>query len=65
VLVFMVLFHGANGVRIALFDLFPHWWKESRQKRSIYWVLGLAILMWLPAAYLMGRNLIEHTVLGG
>ncbi|MGD8759709.1 MAG: hypothetical protein PVJ07_05615 [Anaerolineales bacterium] len=65
VLVFMVLFHGANGVRIALFDLFPHWWKETRQKRSIYWVLGLAVLLWLPAAYLMGRKLIQHTILGG
>jgi succinate dehydrogenase / fumarate reductase cytochrome b subunit len=65
VLVFCVLYHGANGLRIALFDLYPHFWTEARQRRAFRWVLGVAILLWLPAAFLMGRALIVHNVLGG
>ena len=64
ILVFLVFFHGANGIRIALFDLFPHLWRENPQRRGVYFVLGLAILLWLPAAYIMGSNLIELS-LGG
>ncbi len=65
VLVFLVLFHGANGLRIALFDLFPHLWQEKSQQRSLAWTFTVAILLWLPAAYLMGRSLIVHNFLGG
>lgn len=65
VLVFCVLYHGANGLRVALFDLKPHWWKESTQRKSFYWVLGLSIALWLPAAYLMGRSLVVHNFGGG
>lgn len=59
-LVFSVLYHGANGLRIALFDLFPNLWRERTQKQSFYATLGLAVLLWLPAAYLMGRSMLEH-----
>ena len=64
-LVFLVLFHGANGLRIALFDLFPHLWQERSQQRSLVWTFAVAILLWLPAAFLMGRALIVHNFLGG
>lgn len=59
-LVFAVLYHGVNGLRIALFDLFPHKWESPSQERSFYVTLSLAVVLWLPAAYLMGRSLIEH-----
>jgi succinate dehydrogenase / fumarate reductase, cytochrome b subunit len=65
VLVFLVLFHGTNGLRIALFDLFPHLWQARPARRSVGWVLGVAFLLWLPAAYLMGRSLIVHNFSGG
>ncbi|HSB88727.1 MAG TPA: succinate dehydrogenase, cytochrome b556 subunit [Anaerolineales bacterium] len=65
VLVFCVLYHGTNGLRIALFDLFPRFWNESRQRNAFRWVLGAAIVLWLPAAFLMGRALIVHNFLGG
>jgi succinate dehydrogenase / fumarate reductase cytochrome b subunit len=65
VLVFCVLYHGTNGLRIALFDLFPRFWSESRQRNAFRWVLGAAIVLWLPAAFLMGRALIVHNFLGG
>jgi succinate dehydrogenase / fumarate reductase, cytochrome b subunit len=65
VLVFCILYHGTNGLRIALFDLYPQLWTEARQRRAFRWVLGVAILLWLPAAFLMGRSLIVHNFLGG
>jgi succinate dehydrogenase / fumarate reductase cytochrome b subunit len=48
-LVFSVLFHGANGLRIALFDLFPNLWVDSTQRK----------------AFIMGRNLVINNFLGG
>ncbi|HET7009744.1 MAG TPA: hypothetical protein VFI11_03120 [Anaerolineales bacterium] len=65
VLVFCVLYHGVNGLRIALFDLYPHFWNASRQRAAFRWVTGLAVLLWLPAAFLMGRALIVNNFLGG
>jgi succinate dehydrogenase / fumarate reductase cytochrome b subunit len=63
-LVFFVLYHGTNGLRIALFDLLPRLWTEERQRRAFAWVLGISLLLWLPAAYWMGRNLILVNFLG-
>ena len=65
VLVFCVLYHGVNGLRVAVFDLKPAWWNESRQRLSFWWTLGLSLLLWLPAAFLMGRSLVVHNILGG
>jgi succinate dehydrogenase / fumarate reductase cytochrome b subunit len=65
VLVFLVIFHGTNGLRIALFDLFPRLWRRGPQKRSVAWVLAVSILLWLPAAYWMGRSLVIHNFQGG
>ena len=61
ILVFSVIYHGVNGARIAIFDLlFPGKWNIKTQRRSAVWVLTIAILLWLPAAYLMGRSLLIH-----
>jgi succinate dehydrogenase / fumarate reductase cytochrome b subunit len=65
ILVFLVLYHGANGLRIALFDLFPHLWQQETQRQGFHWVLAVAILLWLPAAFLMGRNLLIFNFLVG
>jgi succinate dehydrogenase / fumarate reductase cytochrome b subunit len=60
-LVFMVIYHGVNGVRIAIFDLFaPDRWNINTQRRSAKWTFGISILLWLPAAYIMGRSLLTH-----
>jgi len=64
-LVFAVIYHGVNGLRIALFDLFPSLWQTDRQRLSFWWVVGLSVLLWLPAAFLMGRSLVENNFLGG
>jgi succinate dehydrogenase / fumarate reductase, cytochrome b subunit len=60
-LVFSVIYHGVNGVRIAIFDLFfPGLWNISMQRRTAVWTLVIAFLLWLPALYLMGRALLVH-----
>jgi succinate dehydrogenase / fumarate reductase cytochrome b subunit len=64
-LVFSVLFHGANGLRIALFDLFPNLWVDSTQRKAFMTTLTIAVLLWLPAAFIMGRNLVINNFLGG
>lgn len=65
VLVFLVVFHGANGLRIALMDFFPQLWRPAPERRSVAWVLAISILLWLPAAYWMGRSLVLHNFSGG
>ena len=64
-LVFAVIYHGVNGLRIALFDLRPELWREDRQRASFWWTIGLSVALWLPAAFLMGRSLIVHNFGGG
>lgn len=60
-LVFSVIYHGVNGVRIAMFDLFfTKRWKAQSQRISAVWTLIVAVVLWLPAAFLMLRSLLEH-----
>ena len=59
-LVFAVLFHGANGIRIAIFDWFPHLWTIERQRKAATATLIVAIILWLPLTYVMVRNILIH-----
>ena len=60
-LVFSVIFHGVNGLRIAYVDLFkPSAWTIAKQRRAARVTLTLSLLLWLPAAFIMGRTLVEH-----
>ncbi len=61
ILVFCVIYHGVNGLRIAYLDLFtPELWNIKTQRKSAVWTLVLAIMLWLPAAFWMGRSLVIH-----
>jgi len=61
ILVFSVIYHGVNGVRIAIFDLYsPRLWEMSTQNKTALLTLAVAVVLWLPAAFLMGRNLLIH-----
>lgn len=67
-LVFCVFYHGANGLRIAFFDLFaPKYWNISSQRRSVWVTLAIALVLWIPAAALMVRGILIHKygLLGG
>jgi succinate dehydrogenase / fumarate reductase cytochrome b subunit len=60
-LVFCLFFHGLNGLRIAIFDLFkPQWWEPEPAHRSALIVLVGSVVLWLPAAAIMGYNLLHH-----
>lgn len=60
-LVFSVIYHGVNGARIAVFDLFaPKLWRNPSQDQSASITLVVAVVLWLPAAFVMGRNLLVH-----
>lgn len=67
VLVFCVLYHGVNGVRIAFFDWFPNLWNIASARKWALLTLIIAVLLWLPAAIIMGRNILiyNYGMLGG
>ncbi len=59
VLVFCVLYHGIHGIRIAYFDMFkPDMWEKAKARLSSQVTLGLAIVLWVPAAFFMTRSLL-------
>ena len=59
-LVFSVIYHGVNGARIAIFDLYLVQNCEIKtQRNSVKWALAVSILLWLPAAFIMGLNVLE------
>lgn len=60
-LVFCVLFHGANGLRIAFYDMFaPKNWTIPTQQKAILWTLVVTLVIYLPAAAVMVRNLLVY-----
>lgn len=61
VLVFCVIYHGANGLRIAYIDLFkPHLLEARQSHKAVMTTLTIAILLWLPTAAVMGYNLLKY-----
>jgi succinate dehydrogenase / fumarate reductase cytochrome b subunit len=60
-LVFSVLFHGVNGLRIAFVDLIaPKFWSIPLQRSSTRWTLVVTLVLWLPATAVMLYNLLHH-----
>jgi succinate dehydrogenase / fumarate reductase cytochrome b subunit len=62
-LVGCVLYHGLNGLRVALFDLRPELWTPELQQRSVVYVAIAFAVLFVPAAIFMGGNILSH--LGG
>lgn len=61
VLVFCVIYHGVNGLRIAYFDLFkPQLWKAKTSRQASLATLVIAVLLWIPPAAVMGYNLLKY-----
>lgn len=59
-LVFSVIYHGVNGARIAILDLYmAKKWEVKSQQNLVIWTLMISILLWLPAAFIMSRNVLE------
>lgn len=54
-LVFAVFFHGANGIRIAIVDMFmPSKWAISAERNAVRWTFAITLILWVPAALYMG-----------
>jgi succinate dehydrogenase / fumarate reductase cytochrome b subunit len=61
VLVFCVVFHGVNGLRITWYDLFkPGAWNVGRQRKSVRATFIASVIIWLPAALWMGYKMLHH-----
>lgn len=60
-LVFCLFFHGVNGVRIAYIDLKkPVLWDIQQEKRSFNIALIITMVLFIPSAFFMLRNLLMH-----
>jgi succinate dehydrogenase / fumarate reductase, cytochrome b subunit len=59
-LMFCLLFHGVNGLRIAYLDMFAQKnWTIEKTRRSTYWALGISLLLWVPSAGVMLYNILK------
>jgi succinate dehydrogenase / fumarate reductase cytochrome b subunit len=60
-LVFCLIFHGVNGLRIALVDLFKvEWWSLHDAQRAVWITFVISVILWLPAAGVMGYYLLHY-----
>jgi succinate dehydrogenase / fumarate reductase cytochrome b subunit len=51
-MLFAILFHAFNGLRIVVLDMFPALWKFNREAMWVQWALFLPIFL-LPAALMI------------
>ncbi len=54
-----VLFHGANGLKIIVFDFWPQLWSHENETKAAALVFVATFILWIPAAVLMGNSLIQ------
>jgi succinate dehydrogenase hydrophobic anchor subunit len=60
-LVFSVIYHGVNGFRIIYADMVkPSGWNIRSERIATRVTLAISVLLWLPAAGIMGYNLLYH-----
>ena len=60
-LVFSVIFHGVNGLKIAIFDLLkPSMWKIEAWRKYRWAPVIIALILWLPTAAIMGYNVLRY-----
>lgn len=57
-LVGAVFYHAFNGMRIAILDFKPEWWKYQRQSAIFVWVLFA--IVFIPIALYMFNAMIHH-----
>jgi len=57
-LVFAVVYHALNGLRIALMDFQPKWWKY--QERAAYGVIAGTVLILVPMFIGMALHAVDH-----
>ncbi|HKY78615.1 MAG TPA: hypothetical protein VJ182_01330 [Anaerolineales bacterium] len=61
-LVFSVVYHGVNGLRIAVTDLWlPAKWGIKTQRNAVRATLGVSLVLWAPAAAWMFHSMLVHS----
>ena len=63
-LVAAVFYHGVNGLKIILFDTFPDWWQIDRERQTFWRVVIITLVLWAPAAAMMGYSLYRNNIAG-
>ncbi len=58
ILVACVIYHAYNGIRIAIFDYNPQWWRH--QARAAQVVIVLTVLTLIPTFILMFAHVLSH-----
>lgn len=61
-LVAAVVYHGLNGYKIIYFDSNPARWNLRADRRWFWGIVIASFLLWLPAAYFMGRALYLNNI---
>ena len=68
-LVFSVVYHGINGLRIAIVDLYsPKSWTIPLERKSTKITLAASVLLWIVPAWIMLSKMLEHNfgiIIGG
>lgn len=60
-LVFSLVYHGVNGLRIAITDLWlPAKWSVKFERIAVRATLAISILLWTPAAIWMMLSMLKH-----
>jgi len=60
IILFFVIFHGVNGLRIAYVDLFrPDLWKKAFTLKAMSLVFVVSFVLWLPVLGIMGYQLLR------
>jgi succinate dehydrogenase / fumarate reductase cytochrome b subunit len=60
-LVFSLIYHGVNGIRIAVTDLWlPKKWSIKNARRNVLITLVVAVILWTPAALWMLHSLLKY-----
>jgi succinate dehydrogenase / fumarate reductase cytochrome b subunit len=60
-LVFSLIYHGVNGLRLAITDLWlPKKWSVKFERNSVRATLLISLLLWTPAAIWMMLSLLKN-----
>lgn len=63
-LVGCVLWHGLNGLRIAISDFRPRLWAAETQARFLLWTFVAFLALYVPASIIMGNIILQKGILG-
>jgi succinate dehydrogenase / fumarate reductase cytochrome b subunit len=65
ILVGCVLWHGLNGLRIAVSDWFPHLWSPQTQRPMLTAVVVAFLVLYIPVAAYMLVTIVARGFMGG